>query len=457
VSLTDTQARKAAAREKDYKLADAGGLYLFVTTKGHKSWRMKYRFANEEKRLSFGAYPEVSLREARDRRDAARAELRDHRDPVVEDRKRKMAAHAAAGATFQTVAERWWEAQRPRWSPLQATKVRQAFERYVYPQIGSLPLIDIDGPTVLAMLRKVEHRGAIDTAKRIRQHVSAVFAMGIAEGVCANDPAGPSLVKALKPTPKGGKQPALKDLAAARRLVVDMEASTAGPLTKLASRLLALTVVRLGLVQAATWSEFESIDWSAPTAGAPDAIWRICADRMKLELDDKNDRAFEHVVPLVPAAVEVLHAIRQLSGRITYLFPSIRSTSKPMSNNTLGYMYSRNGYSGRHVPHGWRATFSTIMNERTVAQKRPDDRAIIDAMLPHKRKGMSGSEMAYNRALYMPRRRELSQEWADLLMKGYGFGGDVDRRQATRGLIAHVCFWWKADIAVNHPPVMAAA
>lgn len=421
--LTDTQARKAAAGEKDYKLADSLGLYLFVTTKGHRSWRMKYRFAGKEKRLVFGAYPEVSLAAAREARDRARALLREHRDPALEERKRRMAAHAAAGATFEAMARQWHEAQLPRWSAVNATKVRQALERDVYPAIGALPLTEIDGPMVLRLLRKVEARGAIDTAKRIRQHVSAVFVMAMAEGLAAADPAGPSLVKALKPNPRGGKQPAVRTIAEARQLLADMDASTSSALTKLASRLLALTAVRPGVVRAARWAEFEGIDWSDPDAPAPGALWRVPAERMKLELDDKGDEAFEHVVPLVPAAVDVLRAVRRLTGRIDYLFPSRRSTRAPMSDNAISYMYLRNGYTGRHVPHGWRATFSTIMNERAVAAGRADDRAIIDAMLAHRPKGMSGSEMAYNRAVFMGRRRELAQEWADLIMEGLAPAG----------------------------------
>ncbi|MEG3125776.1 tyrosine-type recombinase/integrase [Sphingomonas sp. GB1N7] len=175
MALSDRAVFNAKAKEKAYKLADSGGLYLFVTPKGFKSWRLKYRFADKEKRLVFGAYPGVTLLQARDARDHARRLLRENRDPAVEARKSKILAHAAAGMTFEIVARRWHEDQRSRWSPLQSTKVRQAFERDVYPQIGKLPLIAIDPPIVLAMLRKVEKRGAIDTAKRIRQHVSAVF------------------------------------------------------------------------------------------------------------------------------------------------------------------------------------------------------------------------------------------------------------------------------------------
>lgn len=415
--LTDMAARKAAPRDKDYKLADSGGLYLFVTRAGSKSWRMKYRFGGKEKRLLFGPYPEVPLVQARERRDDARKLLREHRDPEIEERKRKMAAHAAAGATFERVGREWHEAQRARWAPSQSRKVIQAFERDVFGEIGSLPLIDIDGPMILKMLRKVEARGSVDTAKRIRQHVSAVFGYGMAEGLAGVDPAA-GLARALLPIRKKGKQPAVRTVTEARQVLIDMDATTAGPLTKCASRLLAFTVQRPGVVRAAPWSEFEGIDWTNPSASAPEAIWRVPPDRMKLELEDKDDEAFEHIVPLTPQAVELLHCIHRLTGRIRFLFPSIRSVHKPMSENTIGYMYARNGYSGRHVPHGWRATFSTIMNERAVAEKRPEDRPVIDAMLAHKPKGVSAAEMAYNRALYMPRRRELATEWSNLISAG---------------------------------------
>ncbi|WP_288935117.1 integrase arm-type DNA-binding domain-containing protein [uncultured Sphingomonas sp.] len=417
--LTDAQARKAPAKDKDYKLADSGGLYLFVTKSGYKSWRLKYRFANKERRLVIGAYPEISLVEARDERDRARRLLRDHRDPAIEERKRKMAAHAAAGATFEVVGKRWHEAQKPRWSPTQAVKVEQALTRDVYPAFGAMPLIDITGPMVLSMLRKVEKRGAIDTAKRIRQHVSAIFCFGIAEGLCVADPAA-GVKKALLPTPIGGSQPGVNTVEAIRALHTKMDGCSSNPLTRLASRLLGLTFVRPGLIPSARWTEFEGIDWDAPGGenDAPEPIWRISADRMKLELEDKADEAFEHIAPLPAQAVEVLRAVRRLSGRFPYLFHSIRSTHEPMSVNTIGYMYNNNGYRNVHVPHGWRTSFSTIMNERAILHKRPDDRAIIDAMLSHKPKGLSGSEMAYNRALHMPRRWELAREWADLTMDG---------------------------------------
>ena len=417
MALTDLQARKASSRERDYKLSDTGGLYLYVTRTGFKSWRLKYRFAEKEKRLVIGPYPEITLAKAREERDRVRALLREYRDPALERRKRKQAAYAAAAATFERVATEWHEVQSARWSPVQTKKVIQALKRDVFPAIGTMPIAEVDGRSVLVMLRKVEARGAIDTAKRIRQHVSAVFCYAMAEALCSTDPAA-ALGRALKPITRKGRQPAVRGLDEARKLLQDIEASMSSPLTKLASRLLALTAVRPGVVRAAQWREFEGIDWNDDQLDIDTAIWRVPPARMKLELDEKGDETFEHIVPLAPQTVEVLRAIRKLSGRIAFLFPSIRSTRMPMSENAIGYMYFRNGYSGRHVPHGWRATFSTIMNERAVANRRADDRAIIDAMLAHRPKGMSGSEMAYNRAVYMERRRELASDWASLLTQG---------------------------------------
>lgn len=419
--LTDTQARKAAPRDKDYKLADSGGLYLFVTAKGFKSWRLKYRFNGKEKRLIIGPYPDVPLAAARDERDEARRLLREDKDPLAERQKRKAAAVAAAGNTFEVVAKRWHEAQLGRWSVVHATKVREALERDVYPEFGRLPLTDINAPTVLAMLRKVEKRGAIDTSKRIRQHVSAVFAYGIAEGLCSADPAGMFLLKALRPTPIGGSQPGLSDVEEIRKLHATIDASTGGPMTKLASRLLALTFVRPGLVPTARWEEFEGIDWDAPNGinDAPEPVWRVSAARMKLEQENKEDEAFEHLAPLPPQAVDVLRAVHRLTGRFPYLFHSNRSTHQPMSNNTIGYRYNRCGYKDRHVPHGWRTSFSTIMNERAAeAGKRKELQPIIDAMLSHRPRGISAAEFAYNRAQYMPVRWQLAREWADLTMEG---------------------------------------
>lgn len=422
--LTNVEVRNAVAGPKDFKLTDSGGLHLFVTTKGHKSWRMRYDFGGKERRLLLGAYPEVSLAKARELRDEAKRLLKQHRDPGLEAHKRKIAAQASADATFGKYALLWHDAQKERWSPVHVKKVEQAIRRDLLPDLERIPIADIDGPMILKVLRSVERRGAIDTAKRLRQHMSAIFQFGMAEGVCAFDPAA-GIVKGLKPTPSPGRQPAVRTLEEARTLLAAMEASTSSPTTKLASRLLALTAVRPGLLRALPWDEIEGVDWEDADAASPEAVWRIPANRMKLVLENKADEAFEHVIPLPPAAVDVARAARRLNGRFPYLFGSVRAPRKPMSENTLNYMYARNGYSGRHVPHGWRSTFSTVMNERAVDERRSEDRAIIDGMLAHKPKGVSGSEMAYNRALHWARRREIASDWAQLLTGGLSSANDM--------------------------------
>ena len=420
--LTDVQVRKAKPSEKDYKLSDERGLYLYVTTKGARIWRMKYRFGGKEQRLIFGRYPEVTLTEARNRRDDARRQLRDHQNPAIERRKAKMASAANAEMTFEKVARAWHETQTPRWAPVHAADVLRSLERDVFPEMGALPIRDIDAPTVLATLRKIEKRSAIETAKRVRQRVSGVFVYAISEGIAVNDPAA-IVAGALKPVPKRGKQPALRTIEEARELLALCDASKSQPVTKLASRLLALTDVRPGIVWGAAWPEFEGIDWSDPDAPAPGALWRVPAARMKLVLDRKDDDSFEHVVPLAPAAVDVLRTIRRLTRRMRFVFPGERHSHHQISSNAVAFLYKRLGYAGKHVPHGWRATFSTIMNEIGVQSGRAWIEPIVELMLAHVPDNKV--KAAYDRATHMERRRELAEEWANLLMVGAVPAGDL--------------------------------
>jgi integrase len=414
--LTDLKVRQAKARDGDYKLPDSGGLHLFVTKRAFKSWRLKYRFAGKEKLLVLGSYPDVSLAEARERRDEAKRILREHRDPAVEAQKRRLVAAAAAEATFESVAREWHEMQTSRWVPVHAADVLKSLEQEVFPHLGTVPLKEIDAPLVLAVLRKIERRGALETAKRVRQRMSAVFVHGIATGACSDDPAA-RVMKALRPTPKKTRQPAITEIEDLRDLLRKVEASGATPVTKIASRLLALTAVRPGVLRGVTWGECEGIDWSSPRPEDAEApLWRIPSERMKLVLDRKGDAAFEHLAPLSRQAVEVLAVIRPLTKRLNIVFPSTRHLHRPLSENAIGYLYNREGYHGRHVPHGWRAAFSTIMNERAERDGRSGDRAVIDLMLAHI--PPNTVEGAYNRATYMERRREIAQEWADLLTDG---------------------------------------
>ena len=284
--LTDKQAANAKPKEKPYKLPDSGGLYLYVAKTGLKSWRMKFRFDGKEKLLTFGSYPDITLKDARNKRDQAKAEILANEDPSGARTRKRQArererAEQAKLLKFEAVARDWFELQHARWTPVHADDVITSLERDVFPTLGALAIISIDAPAILKTLRRVESRGAIETARRLRQRISAVFSYAISEGICANDPAA-IVGKALKPLPKKGRQPALTDPEQAREVLVAAEASGASPITKLASRLLALTAARPGMVRGAEWDEFENIDWNDQVFGPSLPLWRVPASRMKV-------------------------------------------------------------------------------------------------------------------------------------------------------------------------------
>lgn len=397
--LTDAEAKRAKPGEKPYKLYDSGGLFLLVSS-ASKLWRMKYQIGGKEKLLSFGPYPEVTISAARDARDAARAELRAGRDPSL-TRKVLRANAADTNRTFEKVARAWHEMNAPRWKSRQhAGDVIGSLEKGVFSDLGNVDVREITPAMVLSVLRKIERRPAVETAKRVRQRMSAVFEYAIASGLTDKDPAA-VVSSALVPLQKG-HQPAVTDLDGARKILQAVADVPAHPGTKLAIFLLALTAVRPGEIVGAAWDEF--------VLDAEQPYWLISAERMKMK------RA--HVVPLAPEALAVIEAVRPLTGRMPFLFPNVRQAHKPMSANAMGYLLNRAGYHGRHVPHGWRSTFSTIMNERY-----PKDRATIDLMLAHVRGGkhdekISASEAIYNRSEHIGRRRELALIWAKLLMDG---------------------------------------
>ncbi|AYJ85308.1 DUF4102 domain-containing protein (plasmid) [Sphingomonas paeninsulae] len=419
--LTDTAARKAVKRDKDYKLFDERGLYLFISKAGGKGWRFKYRFGGKEQAVVFGPYPEISLSEARELRDEARKLLRDNKDPRVERKKVKLSSIASSEVTFAIVAREWHTKNLKRWSTVHADDVITSLEKDVFPSLGGMPLREISTPMVLECLRKVETRGAGETSRRLRQRISSIYVYAMGAGIAIFNPAPAEMTKAMEPVRKAGKQPALVGIEQLRGVLLAAEASSATPVVKAASRLLALTAVRPGVVIGATWGEFEGIDWDTREHTA-DALWRIPPARMKLMLDRKDEIEFEHLVPLTSQAIDLLRTIRRLTGRMAYVFPSQRHSYKSMSANAIGYLYNRVGFHSRHVPHGWRAAFSTTMNERAVAEGRTDengnsaDRAIIDLMLAHV--PANKVEGAYNRAQYMPTRRRIAETWSNLISEG---------------------------------------
>lgn len=404
--LTDAKCRSAQPASKPYKLFDEKGLYLYVTATGFKSWRLKYYFRRKEKRLTFGAYPEVSLREARELRDEARRSVRQGADPG--ELRRSAMAVGTGAMTFKELAARWHEDQKSLWTQKHAANVWTSLDRDVFPVIGSTAVDEVKPSTIRELLKAVQDRGAIETAHNLRGRISKVYQLAIALELTEIDPAA-SMSAVLRPIRKR-RMPAIEQLGPAREMLSEAEGIQAHPVTKLASRLLALTAARPGMIRFAERSEFEGLETADP-------LWRVPAAKMKQELQLKEDDAFEFVLPLAAQAADVVREALKLGGAAPWLFPSSRFSHRPMSENALNVFYRRVPKArGRHVPHGWRSSFSTIMNERALAQDRPGDRAVIDLMLAHRPKGV---EAIYNRAAYMPRRRELAREWADILLEGF--------------------------------------
>lgn len=420
--LTDKAVRAATAQNKAYKLTDSRGLHLHVSTSGHKSWRYKYRFEKKERLLTLGTYPEVSLADAREKRDDAKRILREGRDPRHASKRARLLGRDASPKTLEEIAREWHAMQLGRWKPVHANDVITSLERDIFPHLGAMPMAEIDKPLLLTILRKIENRGAIETARRIKQRVAAIYRYANAEGAKLENPAV-DINDALKPLPPSKRYPALLSVEAIRTMMSNIDRAGASPVNRLAARLLALTAQRPGMVRFMEWTDVTGIDWANVDMNCDDALWKVPADKVKQELRLRNDEAFEHLVPLSRQAVDTLRAVRWLTGRSPFVFPGARSGLKPISENAIGYLYNREGYQGRHVPHGWRSSFSTIMNEQAERALGSDvrllaDRMIVDLMLAHSPKGMSASELRYNRAAYMPRRRELAQRWADMIMDG---------------------------------------
>ena len=412
--LTDAQCKGAKGGAKSYKLTDSRGLYLHVSPTGHRSWRHKYRYGGKEKLRTLGSYPDVGLREARELRDEDKRLLRGGKDPIVEAKRASLAGRLAAAHTFEVIAREWFSKQELRWKPVHAKDVIVSLERDVFEDIGSLPITAIDATHVLATLQKVEDRGAIETAHRLRQRISAIYAYAIANGDATSDPAAP-LVKVLKAKPSKRRWPAVITIKEARDVLSLTDTAEASPVVKLAARFLALTAQRPGMIR---WLEWKDIREFNSEAGGCDteAIWIAPAVKMKQELEQREDESFNHPVPLGVAASDVLREAWKFSAGSNYVFPGAHSIHKPMSENALSSLFLREGLRKRHVPHGWRSTFSTIMNEWIVEHGGPRDPLIIDLMLAHTPTGLSGSGLRYMRAGFIDRRRKLAAIWADKLL-----------------------------------------
>jgi integrase len=383
MSLTDKAILAAKPRVKPYKLSDEKGLYLLVNPNGTRYWRLKYRLHRREKLLALGTYPEVSLKNARERRDRARTLVADGTDPVAIKRADK---HAAADS-FRHIAEEWLAKQD--FEPATTDKARWIFDSLLFPYMGNKPIRTITAPDVLAVLRRIESRGKIESAHRAKQRVGQVFRFAISTGRADRDPT-PDLRDALAPINVQNRA-AITVPARVAELLRAIDGYVGQPTACYALKLAPLTFVRPGELRGAEWEEFH-LDDANPE-------WRIPARRMKMRS--------AHIVPLATQAVAILKELRPISpGRL--LFPGLRSGARPMSEATLGAALRRLGYaSSEMTPHGFRSMASTLLNE----QGYPSD--VIELQLAHVPRDKVRA--AYNKALRMEERRRMMQAWADYL------------------------------------------
>ncbi|MBB3772002.1 integrase [Angulomicrobium tetraedrale] len=387
--LTDAACRSAKIAEKPLKLADSGGLYLFVATTGTKSWRCDYRLHGKRRTASFGTYPLVSLAEARKGRDELKRQLLADQDPAEARRKAKHDAVERGKNTFEPIAREWFAAKLAGWVPSYSDRLMSRLEADIFPPLGRRPIAGIEPPEILDVIRKVEKRGAVELAKREMQVVGQIFRYAIATGRAKRDPTQ-DLRGALQSPGRQKHHRALplKELPEFRKKLIAYDGDQ---MTRHALELMLLTFVRTTELRAAEWSEFEDLK-------GPEPLWRIPAPRMKMR--------FEHLVPLAPRAVEVIGALRQLAGRSPHVFPSPGKEGF-MSNNTMLFAMYRMGYHGRATVHGFRGMASTWLNEAGY----PAD--WIERQLAHdERNEVRG---AYNSAQYLSGRREMLAAWANFV------------------------------------------
>jgi Integrase len=389
MALTDVKARNAKPEEKQVKLSDSDGMYLLVTPAGGKCWRLKYRFGGKEKVLALGTYPEVSLAEARTKRDTARKQLAAGVDPNAVKKAQKASLADKAANSFEVVAREWHTKYTPTWTKGYADMLLRRLTQNVFPSIGSCPIEELKAPDVLKVLRRVESRGALETAHRIQIMCGQIFRYAVATGRAERDPTG-DLKGALPPRRKK-HHAAITDPKQAMELLRAIDGYQGTFQVKCALQLAPLFFVRPGELRNAEWSEidFDSQQWNIP------------AERMKMKES--------HIVPLSAQALAILDELQALTGGSRYLFPSGRSFHRPMSNNAVNAALRRMGFAKEEMTgHGFRAMARTILDE--VLQVRPD---FIEHQLAHAVRDPNGR--AYNRTAHLAERRKMMQLWADYL------------------------------------------
>ena len=399
MALTDTFVKniKPTGAPTGDKHTDGQGLYLHIKDAG-KYWRMNYRFGGKQKTLALGVYPAVSLADARSRRDKARKLLANDTDPGAAKRDEKQAKARASANTFEVVAAQWLQATAANRAEVTQEKVTNWLKKDINPYIGTMPIATIGPRDVLAVARRMETRKVFDSAKRIVQICGQVFRYAVAEGSAERDITA-DLHSALQQAEKKNYA-AITDPRQAGDLLRSIFSYTGHPCTLAALKLTPMVFVRPGELRTAEWAEID----------LDGAEWRIPGSKMKMKVD--------HIVPLSTQAVELLRSVQPLTGHGRYVFPSLRTGERPMSENTINAALRGMGYAKEvHSAHGFRAMARTIMDE--VLGERVD---LIEHQLAHAVKDANGR--AYNRTAHLPARKVMMQTWADYLDK-LRIGADV--------------------------------
>ena len=385
--LTDTAIRNTKPKEKSYKLTDGRGLYLLVSKSG-KYFRWDYRFGGKRKTLALGVYPDIKLKEAREKHENLRRLLSQDIDPMEYKKQAKSLAHAKATNSFEAVAREWFLKNKPVWTVKHGQTIISRLENNIFPWLGDADVASISAPILLDSLRRIEERGAVETAHRVKQICGQVFRYAIATGRAERDPSF-DLKGALPPTrPKN--MATITDPEKIGELMRAIDGYQGNLITRCALRMAPLTFVRPGELRHAEWEEV-NID---------EAVWKIPAKKMKMRS--------VHIVPFSEQAVAVLEEIKPLTGNGKYVFPSLRSGGRPMSDNTILAALRRMGYAKEEMTgHGFRGMASTVLHEQGWSSD------IIERQLAHA-EGNS-VKAAYNHAQHLPERKKMMQWWADYL------------------------------------------
>jgi integrase len=389
-SLTHTEVKtaKPTVEGKPRKLSDGGGLHLHISAKGAKSWRYKYRLGGKEYLHTLGLYPQVGLADARARHGKAHALVQQGLHPLVQQKADKLQTMLDAEDTFQALATAWIDSKKSGWTPYYGNQIKTVFEDDVYPHIGGLPIKNVTASHILAILKKVESRGAPVVAINAKQWCSQVFRFAVVNLKAENDPT--AVLKGVIVRPKVKHNVALTPEQLAN-LLTQLSKFGGYRTTAIAIELLLLTFVRTVELRKATWSEFD----------LDERVWRIPAERMKMKT--------AHVVPLPKQAIKFLNELQGISGSMPHLFPNYRRPNDYMSSTTINQALKRVGFSGKGTigfsAHGFRGTASTILYEKNYRTEA------IEKQLAHAEKNQV--KASYNQAQYLIERVKMMQDWAD--------------------------------------------